>query len=184
VIYIPTEKIASLVEKETAAGRARYELVVTFDQDSNEWQYDVKPFTTTSKALGQAPPVPRGLASSVPFQTRVGPGRLDPRNTVTATTASGTAIQLPSNSAFAQRRQPLGRDPPHPTTATTSTHDRPWTPKPGAEDLYHKTRAAPQLYYRPVDKVAAGRKLRELERGPYRPSQPSYRDNFRDRYRP
>lgn len=200
VTYLPSEKIASLVEKEQAAGRTRLELVTSFDSESNEWQYDVVAPIAAAKSLGQAPPVPRGLASSLPFQARVaapaagpsGPGRLDPRNMVTATSASGAAIRLPSNSAFAQSRPPVSRSA-GPSGAPESSTDsgKPWLPKAGAEDLYHKTKTAPELYYRAVDKVAAGRRLREVERGPYVP-RPGAGDrragppasSYRDRYRP
>ncbi|KAK9894266.1 hypothetical protein P389DRAFT_174305 [Cystobasidium minutum MCA 4210] len=197
VTYVPTEQIASLVEKEQAAGRTRLELIATFDYEHNEWQYDVAaPAAATTKALGNAPPVPRGLASSLPFQAQgrpggpTGPGRLDPRSMVTATSASGAPIRLPSISAFAQSR------PPRDDGATDS--GQPWLPKAGAEDLYHKTKTAPELYYRAVDKVAAGRRLRELERGPYAPRDDGGRGAgrgggdrrggpsswFRDTYRP
>lgn len=158
--------------------------------------------------LGQAPPVPRGLASSLPLQARAGVlpgggqvgqptglGRLDPRNMITATSASGASFQLPSSSAFAQSRPPAMRDNAFRSAGPSEAVDsgRPWTPKPGAEGLYEKTKATPPLYWKPVDKVAAGRRLRELERGPYiarnpGPSaggrRPLPSSSFRDTYRP
>lgn len=209
VTYIPSEKITSLVEKEEAAGRTRMELVTTFDDASNEWQYDVlASSTSTGRQLGHAPSVPRGLASSMPIQARTGVsapgpsglGRLDPRSMITATSASGASIQLPSNSAFAQSRPPAIRQtaPTSSAIPLTSARDAEsiWTPKAGAEDLYSRTKTTPPLYYKAVDKVAAGRRLRQLEwapssfeRAPYNRGgggggRPAPSSAFRDSYRP
>lgn len=199
VTFLPTEKVATLVEKEEAAGRTRLELVCSFDEASNEWKYDVlAPSTMNGRSLGQAPLAPRGLASSLPLQARSGmppagsSSRLGPRNMITATSASGAAIQIPSNSAFAQSRPPAVRQSISPF-ASTSESDKIWLPKAGAEGLYSKTKTTPQLYYKAVDKVAAGRRLKQLEAGP-RPferapygrggGRPAPSSSYRDSYRP
>ena len=62
-----------------------------------------------------------------------------------------------------------------------------WRPaSKAAEDLYKRTKASPELYYRPVDVVAAGRRIRDLERESRKYTQPPRRlpHGVRDSYRP
>ena len=89
--------------------------------------------------------------------------------TVSATSASGATFQIPSSSAFAQSRPVVGEraDRAGPDIATLSRNgdaDGLWQPPTSkVAETYRRTKATPQLYWKPVDMVEAGRKLRELQ---------------------
>lgn len=210
ITYITTSRIASLVEKEQGAGRARLELTAYLDKESSEWEFDLSPPSAgLIAARGRLPQqtgnaaVPRGLASSIPIQARPNNvtsnpfplGRpdqppVDPNIAIarargnplhspqaiqggsrlfqqsqlggggggkaTVTTATGEPIHIPANSGFAQTRT-IKRE------RDDTDKERIWQPASGSDSIYKKTENSPQLWYKPVDLMSAGRKLREME---------------------
>lgn len=94
------------------------------------------------------------------------------------------STSVPSNRADTAQRESAA--PPH-QTSTNDGSEPIWKPATrAAEDLYKQTKATPQLFYRPVDIVAAGRRLRDIERENRKLSKPARNmpPGVRDSYRP
>jgi hypothetical protein len=139
-------------------------------------------------------PFPLGTPASAPSTSsasRAGAGPAGNRlfqqansNRTSVVTASGASIQIPRSSAFSQSTLPLHSasvtrvDP-----ARRLDEDRLWQPARGAESTYKQTQSIPQIWYRPVDAVTAGRKLRDLAREKQKPA-PRRQIGIRDSYRP
>lgn len=182
---MPTSTIPSLVSKEEAAGRTRLELVAR--REGDEWTYDVLPLAEAQAFQASNRPsngnIPRGLASAVPTQAR---------SNVTNPFPLGRPEQPPAD-PHARHRGSLLVDPNNVRPGLSGGRlegggrigsaaneggssaavgmkadaldgDRVWMPASGSASTYKRTKTTPELYYRPVDMVAAGRRLRELER--------------------
>jgi hypothetical protein len=152
----------------------------------------VRPISNNPFPLGipaQAPSVPSISQAAGPSRGRLF-DQAQGRNTdpiasgSNAIRANSSVPSGPPPRAVAQR-EPLadrsqGRE-------ADNRREEVWRPASrAAEDLYKRTKASPALFYRPVDVVAAGRRLRDLERENRRYPQPARRlpSGVRDSYRP
>lgn len=211
-VFLPSETISKLVEKEEQAGRTRLELSVSRDPENKSWQYDMAPPSALATA-GKGTAVPRGLASALPAQVRlisdnpfplgmpaqapVGPlltqdrGFPGPSRGRLFDQAQGrSALPIVSGSNALRPAQALPQRKPMSESSQireSESKDVTWRPPSrAAEDLYKQTKTSPPLYYRPVEIVAAGRRLRDIERENRKVAQPARRmpPGVRDSYRP
>ena len=159
--YLPDARVITLVQQEETSGRARLELVTSFDSESNQWKFDLRPPTSM-------PPGHRGLASQPPPKVP------------TAAQADSYRGQTFSNPLLSG--QGMRNGAPERVYNDRQRDAGIWQPSRGG-DGFLTTKTQPSLYYREADKLAVERRTRELERDrrapPPRAGFNTYRPNYR-----
>lgn len=192
-VYVPSDIVPKLLEQESAGGRQRLELAVSWSEAESRWLFEMLPPSSVpglSQRLGA--PAVRGLASATPSAIRaaavqtsaVSPTAPVPREPLAARLGINNGALVGTRSPPLPRTAVSSVQPSQPPLAPSRSESATWQPSANSLKLYKQTRTLPLLYWRPVDPIAAGRKLRELERQKRQYTTVRPREALRDSYRP